>query len=111
MSKNIRKRREKLWIEMDGKCHWCGTNTILPPRGSTKIEHRDNLATLDHLRTRLDDNRLQPNDSNEERTTLACWACNNRRGILSQIAHEEVTIQTDKCRCIMHEDIGNGTIP
>lgn len=92
MSKNIRKRREKLWDEKQGKCYWCGVDTILPPRGATRIEHHDNLATLDHLRSRLKPDRQIPNNTNEERTVLSCWLCNNLRGRLDQLATQEVTI-------------------
>ncbi len=113
MSKNIRKRRERLWTENEGKCYWCGILTILPLRGTTKTSHRDDLATLDHLRTRLDGNRQEPNDSNEERTVLACWKCNGIRGQLSQNSHQTVSISTSACiyPIVKHEDFSNGTVP
>jgi hypothetical protein len=92
MSKNIRKRREKLWKEHQGKCHWCGIDTVLPPRGQARIEHRNDLATLDHLRSRLHSSRKIPNNTNEERTCLSCWHCNNVRGRLDQLSTQEITI-------------------
>jgi 5-methylcytosine-specific restriction endonuclease McrA len=92
MSKNIRKRRDKLWIEKNGKCYWCGIDTII----TTKILPALNTATLDHLRTRLDDNRLEPNNNNEERTVLSCWKCNNARGICDQKATQDIVIKVPK---------------
>lgn len=92
MSKNIRKRREKLWKEESGKCFWCGVITSLPPQGEAKVIPTPELATLDHLRTRLDNTRQEPNTQNEQRTVLSCWACNNARGALDQIVHAP-----DKC--------------
>lgn len=90
MSKNIRKRREKLWIEKEGKCYWCGVDTILPPRGVKRYMPPMNLATLDHLRTRMDGDREEPNSTNEERTVLCCWQCNNIRGVLHQKATQNL---------------------
>lgn len=92
MSKNIRKRRDKLWQDKKAQCYWCRIETILPPRGATRIEHKDNLATLDHLRSRLKPNRQEPNTTNEERTVLSCWKCNNIRGRLDQLVTQEITI-------------------
>lgn len=103
MSKNVRKRREKLWNEKDGKCFYCGVKTILPVRGVNTRHPPDNLATLDHLRTRLHIEydeygepvvgcRHEPNTTNEERTCLACLKCNNIRGILDQKSTQDMTI-------------------
>jgi hypothetical protein len=94
MSSKIRKRREKLWIEGKGKCYWCGITTVMPTRGKHENPASDNLATIDHLRSRFDHLwRLEPNITNEERTVLSCWACNNTRGILHQKAIQPMTIK------------------
>lgn len=84
MSRN-RKRRDKLWDAKNGKCFWCGISTILPPRNA-RSGFKANYATLDHLRTRLDPNRRDPNNNNEERSVLACLNCNCLRGRLIQLS-------------------------
>jgi hypothetical protein len=92
MSAKIRKRREKLWKEVSGKCFWCGVDTVMPERGKHDALPVENLATIDHLRTRLHkEERSKPNKNNEERTVLACWVCNNLRGILDQKTMEIFT--------------------
>jgi hypothetical protein len=85
MSKNVRKRRDKLWTEKHGKCFWCGINTILPHKGENRNQYDANLATLDHLRSRLEMSRHEPNFSNEERTVLSCLLCNHTRGRIAQM--------------------------
>ncbi len=93
MSAKIRKRREKLYKEVSGKCFWCGVGTVMPERGKHDAIPVENLATIDHLRTRLhQEERSKPNTTNEERTVLACWACNNTRGNLDQKSTEVLTI-------------------
>lgn len=37
-------------------------------------------ATLEHLRTKLDTNRTEPNTEHSRRVVLCCWECNQRRG-------------------------------
>lgn len=96
MSKNIRKRRTKLWNEKNGLCYWCGVKTVLPPRGSNRHLPTNDLATLDHLRTRLDDLRQVPNTTNEERTVLSCWRCNGIRGALLQKPYQTISIKVKK---------------
>lgn len=74
----------------------------MPSRGIHNQSPQNNWATLDHLRTRLQSehdeygmplpgSRYEPNFSNEERTVLCCWLCNNIRGILTQIATEDLS--------------------
>ena len=76
----------RLYAEANGKCFWCGTETILPegwyghPRPSPK-----NLATVDHLIERGKPER-QKVARGEQRLVLACWSCNNTRGIAYQIS-------------------------
>jgi hypothetical protein len=101
MSKNIRKRRDKLWIEKDKKCYWCGIDTVLPQRGNNRALPTPNLATLDHLRTRMDHNRTEPNNTNEERSVLSCWRCNQLRGICDQKATQDILINIQPSRFII----------
>jgi hypothetical protein len=100
MSAKIRKRREKLWADVGGKCYWCGVDTVMPERGKHNAIPFDNLATVDHLRTRLhNDSRQEPNTNNEERTVLACWKCNNTRGVLDQKSVQPITIRIQEREC------------
>jgi len=60
----------------DPDCHWCRKPTVLM-RVHTKETVR-NRATLDHL-----DDRFEPRRGRykqQERTVLACWDCNHKRG-------------------------------
>jgi hypothetical protein len=67
-----RKRKENLW-KRDPHCHWCGRLT------RTEGEQNNDLATVDHLRTKYDPSRWLRGDGQDERTVLACYACNNER--------------------------------
>lgn len=84
MSKSLREVRERLW-KKDPHCRYCGVITVLPSspllkRGKDgKLRHYpDNMATIDHLRSRLDPER-QNHYPSERRYILACWKCNNER--------------------------------
>lgn len=78
-------RLKKLW-EADPKCHWCGKPTvlILVPPGVAIGGRVFNAATIDHLRSRLDPNRQEPNSGVDIRTVLACWRCNQQRNDFEQ---------------------------
>lgn len=84
MSRKIRERRERLWAKANGICYWCNIKTVMPKRGVHNSTPTNDLATVDHLRSRLNTSRHEPNVTNEERTVLSCWQCNNIRGILDQ---------------------------
>ena len=80
---SIKRRRNNLWNQEGGKCFWCGCETTLPPDGQMSRITRnipDNEATIDHLRTRFDENRQEPGNGQETRTVLSCRKCNNERG-------------------------------
>jgi|2_EtaG_2_1085320.scaffolds.fasta_scaffold12574_5 hypothetical protein len=81
MKRDSKKRRRlNLW-DTDPSCYWCGIETVMPPDGiSSRGDIPDNEATIDHLRTKFDSTRLDPNHSNEERTVLSCRKCNWERG-------------------------------
>lgn len=103
MSHNIRKRKTKLWNENNGKCYWCGVKTVLPIRKHTYKKPVKNLATLDHLRTRFDKDRSDPNYSNQERTVLSCYNCNVTRGLLAEYINKgNVTIRIDENNIFLH---------
>jgi flavoprotein len=66
----------------------------MPERGKHDAIPFDNLATVDHLRSRLhNEARHEPNTLNEERTVLACWACNNCRGVCDQKSVNPVVLR------------------
>ena len=58
-------------------CHWCGCRVYPPFPGKP---HSNNTATVDHLRSRLDPDRLAPlTPMTMQRRVLACHKCNNLR--------------------------------
>lgn len=81
--KRLQRQRFRLW-QQDPRCYYCRVITILPeslslPRarnGGLKV-YPNNLATLEHLRSRLHPKRLEPNPTyTEQRHVLACRKCN-----------------------------------
>lgn len=76
----------------DNRCHWCKCTTVLILRphdmnkGVDKILPHPREATIDHLRSRFHPDRHEPNPALEYRRVLACWKCNNMRGIEEQRA-------------------------
>ena len=78
-TKALRTRRNNLFNQHPF-CHWCKCKLTHPKfvkRGDTQP---DNMATIDHLRNRLDFNRTEPNTEREARTVLSCKKCNQDRG-------------------------------
>ncbi len=86
-----RKRRKLLlrWEQQKGLCHWCEKPTILimrpPSQGMRFFLPVPNEATLDHLRSRLHPDRLEPANG-EIRLVMACRQCNNERGQAEEAA-------------------------
>ena len=72
----LRARRIKCWIRQGGLCYHCRRPTQL-----VMVDGRptDALATLEHLRDRLDPERGK--DDGREHTVMACFDCNHKRGI------------------------------
>lgn len=81
--KKYKSRRTKLWRE-DPHCRNCGVLTILPEMRRKDLIRNNvnltNMATLEHLNSRLNPERLKPNYSSEIRTTLLCYKCNENKG-------------------------------
>lgn len=73
--KRLQKRRLALWIE-DPRCHWCGQLTVLPTGEAKVAAPPENMATIDHLRSRFHHERGR---GTQPATVLACWRCNNDR--------------------------------
>ncbi len=80
------RRRETLFKEHP-YCYWCNCKLIKCCKQNIK---RSNMATIDHLRSRLDPSRLMIDNSQNPRTVLSCSKCNNQR------AKEEVSKLTKK---------------
>ena len=85
MSKSLKAVRDRLW-KKNPHCRYCGVVTILPQHvikgrdGLHRLRHfPDNMATIDHLRSRLDPERGNHIPS-ERRYILSCNKCNNKRG-------------------------------
>jgi 5-methylcytosine-specific restriction endonuclease McrA len=76
LSRSQRKRilRRKLWIFYEGKCHYCGRDTILPEKQElVNGSLLPNSATIEHIHARQ-------KYADERDLRLACYECNNRRG-------------------------------
>lgn len=88
LCKNQRKRRKRLLSE-NPYCHWCGKGVFeyKVQKGNTEP---DDMATLDHLRSRLHPLKRAPNGG-EPLTVLSCRKCNHLRG-----AEEERSLELEK---------------
>ena len=87
-----KKRRRLNLYKRNPHCHWCDTETVLPPpdRHVSKTPPPPNEATIDHLRDKYHPHRHERPRSHEERTVLACWACNQRRNTERQVEMAEL---------------------
>ena len=79
VSKTVRLRRirNKLFEE-NPFCHWCG-KAVIKLEGEWGRNIQPNLATLDHLYSRLHPLRTAPRP-NDPAFVLACYKCNHKRG-------------------------------
>lgn len=79
-----RKRRNHLWT-INPRCYYCRVPTILPIAGVGDQPSFPTMATLEHLRSKLnptkDDPKVHPQ---EERTVLACYECNQLNNLYEQ---------------------------
>ena len=75
--RNNGKLRRRLW-ERDPHCYYCGAVTEWRELDGGK-RPTPNMATLEHLRMRIDKNRTEPSHG-ERRIVLACRKCNNKEG-------------------------------
>lgn len=73
MGKHSR-RKYQLWLR-DPRCYWCGKVTVILDLAKIKKPPL-NLATLDHLRSRLSNER---GSDYRVSTVLACLECNQNR--------------------------------
>ena len=82
MPRKLRKRRQTLWLQFNKRCYWCDCETVFPESGCDNLPKADNLATVEHLRSKFHKERYEPNHNNEQRLVLACLACNGLRAKL-----------------------------
>jgi len=72
------KKRKRLFASQDGKCYWCDCQMILVEKTGNRKEFFDDEATLEHLDSRLSNQRGK---SSGRRVVLACRLCNHKRGV------------------------------
>ncbi len=79
---NFKKRRERLFAK-NPHCHWCKCLTVPPnPNGGGGP---DNMATLDHLFSRLVKQPKYVGDGRTPVTVLACRKCNHARAVQDEV--------------------------
>jgi len=75
-----RKVRREVLFKKNPYCFWCGRKLVKPEKCDSQTQ--ENMATLDHLRTRYNKKyRRIPNINKEKRIVLACYRCNQLRSI------------------------------
>lgn len=84
-AKSQKRRRDRLFGE-DNRCFWCGCYLIHSENFKRHDSYPDNMATLDHLRDRLNSKRREPNLDMKTRTVLSCKKCNELNGKKSEQA-------------------------
>jgi len=77
----IKRQKQRLFIEQDGRCYYCGCEMVMP-EGHTKRQPA-NLATLEHLDDRF--SPLRGKMFGQRRHVLACVTCNGQRGRAREI--------------------------
>ena len=91
MAKLKQRRLLKLWQERDGRCCWCGKQTMLIFRGDamtnnmdkhSTLEKQDNEATIEHLNSKISGRAEARN--NEQMWDMACHECNFSRAVAEQ---------------------------
>jgi hypothetical protein len=81
-----------LWIKVSGLCHWCQRLTVLPyelPKSASDGVRPPNMATIDHLVTRLQAPRGKLSTSGG--VVLACNHCNHQRDLAVQYLLGKIT--------------------
>lgn len=80
-SVQIRKQRERLFVFQRGRCYWCGIQTVLMSGQSRHKQNPPNMATIDHLYSRLSPDRGKVRGYVH---VLACLKCNNERAAVEE---------------------------
>lgn len=79
---NYFKRRRERLMQIDPHCHWCGIEVIYYALPEGK-QMPDNFATIDHLYSRLNEQRKEKTFAygHEMTLVLACHKCNHERNV------------------------------
>lgn len=122
MANQLKRRRLKLWKE-NPHCSFCGVLTILPEDVSrkTKAPDPDNMATIEHVYSRLnphrnikdkEERRRAQKEEFGQRRILSCRKCNLERSEKeqSELSIDEKRQRGGKCpsylRLYTKEEIG-----
>lgn len=76
-ARKLRRLRNKLWADNNGCCHYCQKMTFLPAQVHDS-QNKHNLATLDHIIV-----RARGGTDDLENLVLACYECNQYRGVMN----------------------------
>jgi hypothetical protein len=76
-----KRRRQRLMrlFKQDCRCYWCRRPTELVVLEKHRNDYPDNMATIDHLNSRLSEHRGKLTGP---QTVLSCYRCNHTRGRL-----------------------------
>lgn len=75
------KRRRQRLHKIDPHCCYCGVLTVLPTRENTRV-HTPNMATIEHIYSRLHPYRTKVVFGKEKSLKLACKQCNEERSLV-----------------------------
>ena len=92
-------KKQKVWrlwrfVEIEGKCEYCGTMMRMPETGEIASKDQpDNTATVDHLYSKGHPLR----NTKQQRLVLVCRKCNHDKGMLERDGKfNEITYDTSK---------------
>lgn len=112
--KDYVRTRIRRYLEQDGRCHWCkGKMVLIVGYNPYGWSPPDNMATLDHLHSKLSPGR---SDRGGYKNVAACAKCNRDRAAREEqdLGAEELRRRAGRRPCPMHspvpvEHIANGT--
>jgi len=86
----VRYMKLKLWVK-DPHCHYCGIETILSHDMPQGVSYLPNMATIDHVYSRLNPLR----QTQRQKLVLSCNLCNNYRARLEE---DKLSVEEKKAR-------------
>lgn len=78
-TRQSRKHRDILWHAQDGKCFYCGIDTVIPKRGGNGRGNKHRIATVEHRHPR---SRHTGQRMGLKNKVMTCTRCNNRKGLM-----------------------------